>query len=261
MTNQFVDSVSGHPLVFTPTYEVYRRAIKNIADTHHAVHPARHPLLQGIGGKAIRECRGQLVDYGDHHHRYPHEDIEPVLTHNDDRRARYIVFDLAEYLDKGICFRLGSPRARSLTNRQRERLRNSGELAMLNEVAVRDFLVSYVMDRPIEQDYSGLEKEFAEAENPNERRVLGHEVFAAKVHVATASFRDDYTEASRAGLLGPEVPDRPSKLIHDFIGDFMFRDRIVNLMYQNANSGGVAPIVNREGPSWPLSWSLTNRGQ
>jgi hypothetical protein len=245
MTNQFVDTISGHPMVFVPRGEVYLKPVRGIADLHHPVHPAAHPLLSGDAGKAIRECRGQMVDYKDHHIRYPHQAVEPRLPIDDTERMRYIGFNLAGYLDKGICFRSGSPRAVTLTYRHRERLRNSGELITPNPGAVRNFLVSRIMDQSISDGYEGLEQEFYDAEQLKKKRLLGHQIVAAKIRLSTADFTEDYQDARRAGLLDPAAPERPSKLIHDFMGDFILWDRIVDLMHHNGQD--TQSVIDQQG--------------
>jgi hypothetical protein len=173
VTDQFVDPVTRHPYVFMPATEVHVKPVLGEIDCHHLAHPARHPLLQGLGGKAIREAGGQLVSYKDHHIRYHRENIEPILPDNDSDRLRYIGFMLAGYLNKGICFRGGNPRPVTLNNRQRERLRCSGEFAPLNQGAIRNFLVPYIMDQPMPPGYEGLENAFYDSGDRRERRLCG----------------------------------------------------------------------------------------
>ncbi|HTE22412.1 MAG TPA: hypothetical protein VK674_05230 [Candidatus Limnocylindria bacterium] len=226
-------------------------------DLHHPAHPKAAEELQGERGTAVRGALGQLVNWEDHHNRWHQEDCEPdVLPRTDSEAARYVVFAAGGFLHKGIRFRQSGIEVVTLTNQQRERLWHSGERKVLRPDAIRSFVVSQVMDQPLHPADEELEEVFFEAYDPRDIRIHGHDILALKVGGVVSNFADDYETASQAGLLHPAAPARATRLVHNIVGNFPTRDRIVQLMHSN---GPLLPLPESQNPTPPPSFPTRPR--
>jgi hypothetical protein len=101
------DEVSGLPLPFAPA-EITSLEGPGFSNWHHLFHPASAPQLQSVGGKALRNCRTQLVIANLHNMRegsYHSVFKGPPLPDADDSESQffYCVLACAGYVPaKGI---------------------------------------------------------------------------------------------------------------------------------------------------------------
>jgi len=108
------DELTGLPLPILP--QEYLQANATETNWHHAWHANSAPELQGLGGRALRHSRVQLVHRTDHNYKDKgrpnyHNFFEgPPLPDNEDDQFRLCVISAAGYIpDTAIDLRSGEP--------------------------------------------------------------------------------------------------------------------------------------------------------
>jgi hypothetical protein len=150
-----IDSHTGIPYLMVPHWQVHdimKSASKTgrFSDRNHVFFPRLHPLLQTIGGQAVRHARVQRVNRGEHN-RYHELYDGPPLPQTEEEQFRATVFCVAKYIPPlALNMGLKKPGVEKLGPRQLRRLRESGEITMDSSRKVRDFMEGYVLDRGIE---------------------------------------------------------------------------------------------------------------
>lgn len=150
-----MDEMSGIPLPILPQ-EYLPMGKPDIANWHHPWHAESAPELQGLGGKALRHSRVQLVRATDHNMgdkrrgKLTYHDffVGPPLPTTDDERFRLCVISAAGYVpDEAIDLRGDEPKITFMDEAQIELLRmqaqprrvQTADVRRLERRAARDF--------------------------------------------------------------------------------------------------------------------------
>ena len=199
---ELMDEFSGIPLPISPQY-ADERPSRYPRDRHHPWHDALDPLLQGVGGKALRESRIQITNYDAHHLDYHGAGLRPTLPEYDSERIRPILLSAADYVPEyGIAFtRDGAPYRTRFSDEIRTWLRDSGTIRIASVQVVRRFLCANVIDQALNDISPGAVDEFLFTADPLRKWELGNDILARASRRAAAPAEEPYREAYKAGLI------------------------------------------------------------
>ncbi len=225
------DVLSGLPLPIVPDENV-RLPIDNpfVADLHHGFHPASHPDLQSLGGKALRHSRLQLVDKNYHNHteRSYHRFFEgPPIPVNPDEQFKICVLAAAGFVpDQGIDLSSGDPEIVELTPSQKIQLvevdpddQYGRRELKYRYTPIHDFFVDYALGRDITHVKEKIIDEFVHTEHEDRAKYLGHFLIAQTAVVASDTVAEQYREVYDAGMLHPMMPSHPASLVKFKLGN------------------------------------------
>lgn len=218
------DPEFGLPLPIAPSEDgpLPHEALE--ANWHHHWHPESHPVLQNLGGLALRHSRVQLVDPAYHnmgtraYHRYY---AGPVIPESPEEQFREVVLACAGLIPaKGLDMSGDEPREVWLSPRQVEILHTRDDRLPFdyryfrysyNEV--REFLTDYVLSQELMHVRLGDIDEFLHTRRESVKRKLGEKLLREQVNTATQAVCPDYKRAFREGLLHPLMPRGPQPLV------------------------------------------------
>lgn len=223
------DPHTGIPYLFVPHWQVHN-IMKGVpkqgrfSDRNHAFFPRTHPLLQGVGGQAVRHSRTQKVDRQEHNTYHDTYD-GPILPTTAEQQFRAVVFCVAKYIPPlALNMGLKNPRIETLGDRQMRRLRESGEVTMDSSKKVRDFLEHYVLERGIEdvEKYQNFIGKFllCSSETAYDRRrqqAMARNLLSLAVRGPAAEIEQIYSTVHEQELLHPNAPPDATELIVDSI--------------------------------------------
>lgn len=215
-----VDELTGMPLpLLNPLSNEYPRTSNN-PNWHHAFHPAKSSILtRDMGGKALRACRVQKVNYkmhGDYHKQY----VGPPLTEDVDEQFRMVVLATAGYMpDQALTLHAdGRPRVVRIDQFDREYLWQNSQLKVWSTDIVRVFLRDYLLAQDFSQVKNSLLDEFLHTANPDRRFELGNNFLGIAANQATEHVKDTYKEANKSLLLPPGRSERASRFVLGALG-------------------------------------------
>jgi hypothetical protein len=186
-----------------------------LADLNHVHHPRTSPLLQGVnGGFAVRQSRGQIVMRSDHnlYHEYC---SGPWLPSRRSERLQTVVLSAAMYIPaQCIDVRGGQLRIENLTESQRARLRSSGEVRVIDQGAVRRFLMDCVVKADVDHIKPFLVEEFLSLHPDTEesslrQRELTHLLLSLTLEPLADPIDAIYCKGRKTGLMAAGLPARP----------------------------------------------------
>ena len=235
----FTDVV-GIPLPFAPRNDLpaVGQAQSIEANWHHHFHPRKSKLLEGIGGQAVRNVRLQWADFVDHSYRYHQYFLGPKLPETDDERFKICVLSSAGYVpEQAIDLSANKPQKVSLTQEQRSRLWQSGELRNAAPEIVRKFLIAHTMKYTgvLPSLYESNVDEFLNTSDEERRKSLGYWLLARAAEIATDPLNSTYTMARRNGLITMRSPSKPLVVVQKKFGSSHRKAVLLNDLREELN--------------------------
>lgn len=229
-----VDELTGLPLLIEPHDEVpslladtrlnaARREAgrRDYIDRNHVHHPASSPELSNDAGRAVQSSRVQWVVRSEHRE-YHHAYSGPPLPHTTEQRFRTIVFNLANYVPRqALSFRGGSPHEITLSDEQITRMQTSGEIQALDQLKVRKFLQSCVLQNPVFDHIPvAVIDEFLtirpETEDDRRRQeFLAHKLLALVIEPVTEPLYETYRQTRQDTMWLPDTAVSPRRIVHN----------------------------------------------
>jgi len=223
------DELTGLPLPLVPVQNPER------PDWHHHFHPRRSPLLEDLGGQAVRNVRVQRVDYGRHHYDYHLTYSGPPLPTTEDEQFATVIMAATGYIPpRAIGFKQGRPRITNLHEDLRDRLRKSGDIKIYSQGVVNEFIRQYVLAQNISAiNVNELTiDEFLNTSNTERQRVLGHTLLGLITDKATEEIDEIYYQAYRSRLVLPGLPNNVQRFTKTMLGNRRMRDNLVGQLHQ-----------------------------
>lgn len=227
-----VDLLTKYPLPFVPLDSlppVPQPGNSNydptVADFHHPVFERATLEAMGIGGVAARDSRIQWV-WRSQHMRFHRQwgGLDEHLPDTPVKQYRSVIFGVAGYVpEQGIDFSRKDPRIITLSNRQRESLRHSGQLMIGNNgVRIRRFLLDYSLQYGSPAVDSNLVDEFLDLaktqRRPERVRALTDILLQQTIDpIVTPGIKQVYEHIKRKGMAKPGVPKALGSLIRNQI--------------------------------------------
>lgn len=206
-----IDHLSGLPLSILSADE---SASRFSPDLHHPFHPKKDPLLEGLGGQALRHCRVQRVRYETHHYDY-HQNYEgPELPTTDAERFRLVVMATAGYIPRQALalHKNREPRIVDFSERARAHYLDTRRIRVETIGKVQKFLRNYVLEQDMSEISESTLDEFLTRNNDKRRLELGDIFLGVAARQATNPIKDMYIEAHRARLI-PQQTNRASRFV------------------------------------------------
>ncbi len=227
-----LDELTGLPLPLVPPEEPFSADNVDI-DWHHHFHPRRSPILRTPNGPAIRNARLQLTDYEMHHFGYHRTYVGPPLPETDDAQFATVIMSTAGYMpEQGISFTGDQPSIVRLSQGQRHQLQTSGEIKLGSRELINIFIREYVMSQLSSVDADELNiEEFVTTNDPERRRVLGHNLLALITDRATEPINEVYHQARRRQLILPNLPNNVRRFAKARLGPLKTRDKLVGQLH------------------------------
>lgn len=226
-----VDAI-GMPLPILPFDEHERDASLRSTDWHHHFHPRRSPLLTDDGGKAIRNVRLQLTDWKEHHILYHGYYNGPELPTTAEEKFGLTVLAIAGYVPaEALDVSRRKPRVVKLSDDQRDRLWNSGELRVAGPDAVRKFLVQHTLGQSLESVDENIVDEFLNSTSRNRRIALGSELLKYAVDLAVEPLDPFYRSAWKKGYINRLSAYRPQRLVRTKLKIKSHGDQMIEQLY------------------------------
>lgn len=222
------DELTGLPLPVVPVQHPER------PDWHHHFHPRRSPLLQDLGGQAVRSVRVQKVDYRRHHYDYHNEYLGPPLPKTEKEQFATVIMAATGYMPtEAIAFKNHKPRVTKLHYDIRKRLQTSGEIKVDHKGAVSEFIRQYVLAQNIQDiNFNDLKvDEFLNTENTERRRVLGHTLLGLYTDKATEVVDETYSLAYKNKLVLPGLPNSAQRFAKALMGNRRIRENLVSQLH------------------------------
>lgn len=205
----------------------------DLADDNHAFHPRLSPLLQGVSGEAIRNCRVQRTDWYDHHIIYHGYYDGPPLPRTEAERFRIVVMAVAGYIpDLAIDCHGYKPEIVPITTEVRERLWKGKEMRVYRSGPVRKFMAEYVTSQDLSHVDEKHIEEFLHTDIEERRIFLGHWLLSQATEVATESLHEDYLDAHRRGKIVPGLTKKPENFVQNNFGNRFERNPVVRLLQE-----------------------------
>lgn len=203
------DDLVGLPLPILP----------NITDLdlnrHHSWHPRHDPMLQSIGGKALRLSRIQLIDRK-RHAAYHQQFDGPEIPADEREQLRLVLLACAGFVpEHGLDVSSDEPKVVMLSSSQRRLFRavsqsRQGRCSALcylyDDTAMRRFLTEYVIAQQAPGINNATIDEFLYTHSQDRRYELGKLLISDMVDAAAVSVEPHYSQARSAGLLNPTAP-------------------------------------------------------
>jgi hypothetical protein len=221
-----IEQGSNLPLLFVPREEILpllygvedNSAV--IADVNHVNHPKPSPLLQGDnGGFAVRQARGQFVLRKDHNNYHDYYG-GPWLPATRDERLQAVVLSAADYIPaQAMDFSHRRPRIVTLSEMQRERLRTSGEVRVIDRGVVRAFLMRCALEADTAHIRPAVVDEFMDLQPTTPQAIgrlqeLAHLLLSLMIEPLVDPFDKTYSLGRRHGSISPTLPTHPRDFIH-----------------------------------------------
>lgn len=234
-----LDEATGVPLLIVPNDEALylldrpeenvarRESGKKIyADWNHAYHPNSAKELQSKGGRAIRECRGQMVMRREHDNYHASYSGPAPLPETGEERFAAAVFAAADYVPRqALDCSKRKPRTVDLSDEQIARLQKSGEVRMMRENLVGDFLQRYILkNEDFEHISPTMIDEFLKlkpdtADDLKRKQFLTHTLLSLVIEPSAAPLQTTYRKSMENRLWRPDGQD-PVAIVHDeIVGD------------------------------------------
>jgi len=196
-----------------------------VADFHHPVFERNAVEGFGPGGAAARDSRLQWV-WRSQHVRF-HREWGGLAEHMPDtpvKQYRSVVFGVAGYVpEEGISFLQRTPRVVTLSHRQREQLRHSGQLIIGNSgVRIRRFLLDYSLQNGLPAINPNLIDEFLDLSTSYRRtdrvQALTDVLLQQAIDpIVTPGIKQIYEYTKRHHMLRPGIPRALGSLIRQEI--------------------------------------------
>lgn len=229
-----VDALTGMPLPIIAKPEDLNLKEPENKNWHHHFHPAKHPLLQGVGGIALRSCRMQYVPIELHNfgkNTY-HDYFEgPPLPENDSDQFALTVLACAGYIPReGINISKTGPRVYELNDEQLADLKALSNNDYINFTYHNEFIREFFKQYALARDWSYLREstieEFLTSRDLERRRYLGHFILAKAIEMATDDIQQNYLTAFKEGLLHPQAPHNPRDIVKKKITPRKHKERL-----------------------------------
>lgn len=209
---------TGLPYCFAPTAqlpEVRAKAIRDknlpfegrLADLNHQfpkyeVATSTDPVLTELGKRALTGCRVQWVDYWQHHGPYNNLFVGPDLPTTKEHLFRTIVMASAGYIPGHAIDLSGyEPKITRLTNKERKWLWTSGQVDVMCQTDISQFLLNYVLDSDLSHVDQVMLEEFIYSHDYDRRLKLGHALAAQAVETLIEPVEGMYRSAKKNNLL------------------------------------------------------------
>jgi hypothetical protein len=204
-----------------------------IADDNHAFHPRLSPLLEGVSGEAIRNCRVQRTDWYDHHIVYHGYYEGPKIPTDEAERFRIVVLAAAGYIpDLALDCHGYRPEIVPITPEVRDRLWRSREIRVYRSGPVRKFLAEYVTGQDLSHVHEEHIDEFLHTDKEDRKLFLGHWLLSQATEVAAESLGQDYRDAQRLGKIIPGLTRKPQNFVQSNFGNRFERNPVVKLLQE-----------------------------
>jgi hypothetical protein len=229
-----VDELTGLPLPLAPSESPLPFNQPEQADWHHHFHPRRNPLLAGVGGIAVRNCRLQLANWREHHINYHGSFIGPPIPTTPEKQFETVVLAYAGAVpEHAIDVTRRKPRIVPIMPEQRDRLWHSGELrAAGSDSIIRGFLASYTIEQNLSHLSESIIDEFLNTEVDERRRYLGHLLLAKAIEKATEPIDMKYRRAWKSSLIDPVLPAKSPSFVTVALGPPRRRYKIISQLRQ-----------------------------
>lgn len=236
------DQLTGVPLLIYPysepdeLFRLRRQQLqlraegKDYADTNHIFHPHSARELTSGDGKAIRDCRGQLVlrsDHDSYHRIYS----GPPLPKTSDARFKMLVFCLAGYVPRQALDVRSGTSSKTLSNDQIYRMKLSGEVRVVQHETIQKFMTKYVLDN-FEMGHieNRLIDEFLTATtdtsyDAHRKQYLTHQLLSLVIDPVTLPLHEAYGQLCRKHLWDRDINMSPRRVVHDEIAGRSWRGR------------------------------------
>lgn len=215
-----MDAITGIPLPIFPRTDLppiptgKARNTERIADWHHPFHPRLMLVSAGMGAVAVRNCRIQWAQYGDHHNRYHGAFLGPELPGDETEQFRTVVLAAAGYIpEEAIGFERNKPIMRQLTEDQRDFLWRSRQIRVANAACVRDFLLEYAIERNLHGIHTNRIDEFLHTNDPERKRQLGSTFLGIAAYAASEPVSFIYRQSRQKHLLPPHQPRSAGRFV------------------------------------------------
>lgn len=226
-----VDQLTGLPLPLAPPAELLSESFAIETNWHHHAHPRRSPLLQGVGGLAIRNARLQLADVRTHNAYHAAFD-GPPLPATGEERFRFAVMACAGYVpDTALDFSGDSPQIVPIDHIQRNRLWQSGELKTASMDSVRKFMKEHVLKQDLWHLREYVIDEFLYTKDAERRYFLGNLLLAKAIEQASEPINPAYRIARDEGLIHPALPRKMPTFVNSAIGKAKRRQMLVQELH------------------------------
>ena len=222
----------GMPLPLAPT-DFEPNDASQPQDWHHHFHPRRSPVLtQDWGGQAIRTVRVQKSDYIVHHNEYHGHYIGPPLPATPAEKFGLTVLATAGYVPgHAIEFRKDEPNIVPLSNEQRKRLWNSGELRNAAPELARKFILEYTMKQDLTEINEKLVDEFLGTSDVERKYKIGGTLLGFAIDAAVEPLAPFYRTAWEKGYIKRTSAYRPQKFLKAKIRLRTHQPQLVNMLY------------------------------
>lgn len=195
-----VDEFTGLPLPLLPPKNAPPKNSPEI-EWHHHFHPRKHPLLEGLGGIAIRTVRLQST-YRREHTNYHRHYIGPPLPELPEEQFQAVIMAYAGYIpEQAINTRRDEPRLVSVPEDLRRRLWETDEIQPTAIHPVRAFLTEYILGQNMSHIYESVIDEFVHTLDIGRRYYLGSLILAKAIERATEPTDNMYRQAWQGGLI------------------------------------------------------------
>jgi hypothetical protein len=191
-----------------------------LADWNHIWHPAREVVEAGEGGFGLRNSRVQFVLRKEQHDEYHAYFAGPALPRRPVERFQAAVLCAAGYIPpKGIQFDSAGPRTVELSPWEIVRLRESGEVKVASFSVVQKFMKDFVLKQSIDHVTPRTADRFlkldpaASTDDSKQRNYFIHLFLSLSIDRVETAIMAPYIQALEAGLLMPDVPERPDQFI------------------------------------------------
>jgi hypothetical protein len=208
------DPLTGVPLVLMPNAalppvpdnEVNRI---RVADWHHPFHPRASLVNKTPGLAALRMARKQWVLYERHHneHKLGYHSLYdgPTLPESEEEQFRTVVFAAAGYIPElAIDFQKHDRhRLKRLNETRRNQLCQSGQIQIGSVMTVRDFMISYALQRDFVDINSNVVDEFLNTSKFERRIQIGNMLLRAAATQSVERINPIYRMAKREERIPP----------------------------------------------------------
>lgn len=236
-----VDTFTGlpYPIITGPKLDTLTGV--NVVNKNHAFFPRLDPLLQGVGGLALRTCRLQLVE-AEYHNFGPrsyHNFYDgPPIPQTEAEQFRTIIFALGGFIPKmGIDLTGPEPVEREMTRREYRRhktLTENGGYKYFTHGESQSilFLREVILHNAIDVDLELLEK-FVASDSVSTRKNIGHTILEVAAENAALGIDADYQAVLSSGELKPRAPERPVSFMRRVIKN---QRRVERIMFDRLHS-------------------------
>jgi hypothetical protein len=239
------DELTGLPLCYVPRRDLPLPSAKPIhndrlADWEHLVPRAEvalavdNPVLQSdLGKAALVNARIQWVDFYDHHYIKNNYYRGPVHPQTEDAMTLYLLMIEAGYIPpEAIGFASETPKVTSLSQQDRQFLRESGQVRIACEGIVRKWLRQRVIEQNADAIIQDKWIEFLKTYDTDKKINLAHLLAAKLIEQVVEPFSEPYEVAKKDGLIPEHLPSKP----RDFLKKKLFQVATHGVLINEMNS-------------------------